>query len=301
MVHPSRREGFPNVVLEAMGAGVAVICTDCRAGPAELITDGVDGRLVPLDDLEALTRAMRELMAQPARREALGRAARGVAQRYAPDQIMARWQACVLPPAPARPVAASRGSIWARLRCRGTRLWLGALRAVFGFDRWHAAAPYACRPYKGAVVALANALRPAVAVEVGCGLGDIISRVSAAECVGIDADARVIRAARFLHRRGRWIHGESSCVPRLFPGPRRIDCLIMVNWIHRLSPEELARLLHPLLATTRYLILDAVDAEAPQSYRHRHDFGFLGAAARRVSSVRVPGEPRTFTLFETLQ
>ena len=188
-----------------------------------------------------------------------------------------------------------------RVRCRAARLRLNALRPLFGFDRWHAAAPYACRPYKGVVVELANALHPAVAVELGCGLGDIISRVSAADRVGIDADARVIRAARFLHRGGRWVHGEGSCVLSLFPGPRLIDCLIMVNWIHRLSPEELARLVLPLLARTRYLILDAVDAGALQPDRHRHDFGFLAAVTRPVSTARVPGEPRTFTVFETLR
>jgi hypothetical protein len=189
---------------------------------------------------------------------------------------------------------------WARVRCRGARLALSVLRVFFGFAAWHAAAPYACRPYKSAVVGLANALLPDVAVEVGCGLGDIISRVHAAERIGIDADARVIRAARFVHRRGRWIHGDVSQIWHLFPGQRRIDCLIMVNWIHSLSPAELAQLLLPLLARTRYLIMDAVDAEGPPSYRYKHDFAFLAGKVRQVSCARVPGEPRTFTVFEAL-
>ena len=93
LVHPSRREGLPNAVLEAMGMGVAVIAADCRAGPAELIRDGVNGRLVPMDDLAALTGAMRELMAAPASREALGREARRVRQLYGQEAIMARWHA----------------------------------------------------------------------------------------------------------------------------------------------------------------------------------------------------------------
>ena len=98
LVHPSRREGFPNVVLEAMGMGVAVICTDCRAGPSELIEDGINGRLVPVDDIDALSHAMADLMGKPSAREALGREARKVRQQFRQERIMARWQACVLPP-----------------------------------------------------------------------------------------------------------------------------------------------------------------------------------------------------------
>jgi glycosyltransferase involved in cell wall biosynthesis len=98
LVHPSRREGFPNAVLEAMGMGLAVICADCRAGPSELIEDGVNGRLVPVDDLEALQRAMSELMASAGVRERLGFEARKVRQRFGQDLIMDQWQACLSGP-----------------------------------------------------------------------------------------------------------------------------------------------------------------------------------------------------------
>jgi hypothetical protein len=179
------------------------------------------------------------------------------------------------------------------------RLWLRALRLLFRFDAWHASAAYSCRPYKSAVVVLANALHPAVAVEVGCGLGDIISRVSAVERIGIDLDAHAIRAARFLHWRGRWIQGDSSCVLQL--EHPRIDCLIMVNWIHSLSADELAALLVPLLPVTRYLILDAIDVDGPRSYRYKHDFSFLAAVTRRVRTARVPDEPRSLVVLEVLQ
>jgi glycosyltransferase involved in cell wall biosynthesis len=99
LVHPSRREGFPNSVLEAMGMGMAVICADCRAGPSELIRDGSNGRLVPVDDVEALTRVMAELMAQPQLRERLGREARQVRETFGEQNIMQQWQVCVLPAA----------------------------------------------------------------------------------------------------------------------------------------------------------------------------------------------------------
>jgi hypothetical protein len=177
---------------------------------------------------------------------------------------------------------------------------LSLLRIVFGFDKWHAAAPYCCRAYKQAVVALANESRPSVVVEVGCGLGDIISRVSASERVGIDSDRRVIRAARFMHRTGRWDQGSVDAVATAVTPSRRIDCLIMVNWIHTLSPEELAAAILPLIVRIRYLIVDAIDPDGPSSYRFKHDFSFLAGRARQVKSIRVAVEPRTFMIFESL-
>jgi GalNAc-alpha-(1->4)-GalNAc-alpha-(1->3)-diNAcBac-PP-undecaprenol alpha-1,4-N-acetyl-D-galactosaminyltransferase len=92
LVHPSRREGFPNVVLEAMGMGLAVVCTDCRAGPSELIEDGINGRLVPVDDVDALARAMSELMMAPRLREGMGCEARKVKKQFGQDVIMDKWQ-----------------------------------------------------------------------------------------------------------------------------------------------------------------------------------------------------------------
>jgi len=97
VVQPSRFEGFPNVVLESMGMGAAVISSDCRSGPSEIIEDGINGRLVPVEDVAALTRVMVELMSQPKVRERLGREALKVKQRYRQDLIMAQWEACLLP------------------------------------------------------------------------------------------------------------------------------------------------------------------------------------------------------------
>lgn len=97
VVQPSRFEGFPNAVLESMGMGAAVISANCPAGPAELIEDGVNGRLVPVDDVSTLARVMEELMVDPAMRARFGREAQKVRERYCQESIMARWEALLLP------------------------------------------------------------------------------------------------------------------------------------------------------------------------------------------------------------
>ena len=191
-------------------------------------------------------------------------------------------------------------SMAARTRRVIDRLWLNALCRVFSFDPWHAGAPYSCRPYKCQVVALANSVRPVVAVEIGCGLGDILSRVDACERIGVDSDAGVVRAARFLHPSIAWIHGDASAATRFLTDGKTVDCLIMVNWIHALGEEVLEAILAPLLKRTRYLIVDSIDPGGPASYRHKHDFSFLASVAQRISIERVSGEPRCLLLFKVL-
>jgi glycosyltransferase involved in cell wall biosynthesis len=89
----SRYEGFSNVLIEAMAAGLAVASFDCAYGPGEIITPDIDGLLVPDRDVAALAAAIDRLMADPALRARLGAAARAIGERYALPAIVAQWEA----------------------------------------------------------------------------------------------------------------------------------------------------------------------------------------------------------------
>ena len=92
-VLPSRLEGPPMSVLEAMHAGVAVVATDVGS-VSEVIEDGVSGRVVPPDDPAALGAALDELLADTPRREKLAEEGRRVAlDRFTSAANLAAYEA----------------------------------------------------------------------------------------------------------------------------------------------------------------------------------------------------------------
>ncbi len=69
----SHREGFPRAAMEAAAMGLPVVATDIR-GCRQVVDDGVNGLLVPVDDHVALADALRALVGDPRRRASMGRA-----------------------------------------------------------------------------------------------------------------------------------------------------------------------------------------------------------------------------------
>ena len=71
MVHSSKYEGFPNVLVQAMACGTPVVSTDCDHGPREILERGKWGRLVPVGDAEAMAEAILETLRDPIEPELL--------------------------------------------------------------------------------------------------------------------------------------------------------------------------------------------------------------------------------------
>ncbi|WAZ26259.1 glycosyltransferase family 4 protein [Streptomyces cinnabarinus] len=119
----SNFEPFGMTIVEAMRCGLPVVSTDCPYGPGEIIEDGVDGRLVPVGDRDALGEALLELVADDERRRRMGRTARENARRFAPAPVVEQAERLIDEAMSARragrPVAPERDRIHRALISQG--------------------------------------------------------------------------------------------------------------------------------------------------------------------------------------
>ena len=91
----SRFEGFPNALMEAMHFGLACISSDCPTGPSELIEHGLNGYLVPVDDVDELAQKLAFLIENEEERNRIGRAAKLTMEQYKVDAVFKVWDALV--------------------------------------------------------------------------------------------------------------------------------------------------------------------------------------------------------------
>lgn len=89
---PSRVEGTPNALLEAMSCGLAVVVSDGAPGPLELVTHDETGLVVPVNDSVALAAALRRLANDDRLRQRLGEAARERVTEYDLPRALAMWE-----------------------------------------------------------------------------------------------------------------------------------------------------------------------------------------------------------------
>lgn len=91
-VHPSRSEGFGLVIVEAMACGLPVVSFDCENGPRSIISDGVDGFLVPAFNIRFFADRVIRLIKDVNLRIQMGGNGRLKSKQYAIENIALQWK-----------------------------------------------------------------------------------------------------------------------------------------------------------------------------------------------------------------
>lgn len=94
-VLPSRNEGYPNALVEAMSFGCPSVAFDCNFGPAEIIANNENGILVNNGSVTGLSDALLRLAGDPVLRNELGNKARIISQTNHPDKILGEWETLI--------------------------------------------------------------------------------------------------------------------------------------------------------------------------------------------------------------
>ena len=92
LVQPSRFEGFGLVVVEAMAFGLPVVAFDCENGPRTILSDGVEGFLIPTFDEEMFAKRIVDLANDIQTRVQMGDAGRIQSVRYHIDKVAILWK-----------------------------------------------------------------------------------------------------------------------------------------------------------------------------------------------------------------
>ncbi|TXN35971.1 glycosyltransferase family 4 protein [Flagellimonas hymeniacidonis] len=88
---PSRFEGFPNALLEAMHFGLPCVSTDCPTGPSKLINNGSNGFLIPIDSPETLEKKLSELINNDVLRGNMGKKAVESTIKFETAPVTEQW------------------------------------------------------------------------------------------------------------------------------------------------------------------------------------------------------------------
>ena len=86
-------EGFALVLLEAMNCGLPIVSYSCPCGPREIILDGNNGFLVPVNDEEMLAERICYLIENESERKRMGNIGYKMSQNYTIDRITKMWMA----------------------------------------------------------------------------------------------------------------------------------------------------------------------------------------------------------------
>ncbi|WP_022773692.1 class I SAM-dependent methyltransferase [Butyrivibrio sp. AE2015] len=143
------------------------------------------------------------------------------------------------------------------------------LQKIIGYDLWHVDTKrsYAIDTvYRINQLIINDEIGDGEIVEIGCGLGDIISSIKTPYKLGVDIDTKCIQGAKILHPFTKFICGSFGDII-----DRNIAVLIILNVFHFIPPDKMYNSLNCLMENNeiRRVIVDEVQSPP---YQYHYDF-----------------------------
>ena len=91
----SEREGFPNVILEAMNVSVPTVTFRCHEGFSEIIQDGVNGFLIKQNDIKAFVEKLEYIIRRPEIITMMSKESIASREKYNKEYVMNLWSHCI--------------------------------------------------------------------------------------------------------------------------------------------------------------------------------------------------------------
>ena len=129
--------------------------------------------------------------------------------------------------------------------------------------QWHLNATFESRDYKSKVVRISNMYKTNFAIEIGCGIGEILGRLNASQKYGIDINIDTLLLCKRLNKNIKTIHNDimknKQKILDLINSIEKNETIliIMVNWLHEYSESKVNNLVENLLSLNRSIIIIA--------------------------------------------
>ena len=170
--------------------------------------------------------------------------------------------------------------IFFKSRCLFQRLIYFIKFRNIEINKWHLSGTFFCRTYKILSLKIINSLRPDIYIDIGCGLGELLTKVkiSYKHKLGYDIDLSLIKAHK-VSNKNKFIFFNNEKELLRYAKNLRIDkdnCVVvsMLNFSHILSKVDLENIINKyFISIGKYILLiDNIYANSKEYKYNHHDF-----------------------------
>lgn len=144
-----------------------------------------------------------------------------------------------------------------------SRIFLRIFSLDLKVPKWHLNATFESRDYKSKVIKISNIYKTNFAIEIGCGIGEILGRLNASQKYGLDINKDSLLLCKRLYKDIKTIHNDvmknNQYILEIINSIAKdeIILIIMVNWLHEYSESKVCNLVENILSLNRKIIIIA--------------------------------------------